>query len=122
MTREEIDTLWQQALQESVAAGEQFTRYRFAALVISRHVKETRVKPTASQLEIFQQLAYQHGGIGDLCGTEFEFAALVAQHEREACAKIVETLWAVPNNGMATEEQAYGERCADVIRARGQKQ
>ena len=50
------------------------------------------------------------------------FAALVAKHEREACAKIVETLWAVPNNGMATEEQAYGERCADVIRARGEKQ
>lgn len=50
------------------------------------------------------------------------FAIVVAAREREACAKIVETLWAVPNNGMATEEQAYGERCADVIRARGQKQ
>jgi hypothetical protein len=33
MTREDIDTLWQKALQESVKAGEQFTRYHFAALI-----------------------------------------------------------------------------------------
>ena len=79
---------------------------RFAALVISRHVKETRVKPTASQLEIFQQLAYQHGGIGDLCGTEFEFAALVAAHEREACAQVAEE-W--PARVVAAAIRARGE-------------
>jgi hypothetical protein len=33
MTRDEIDTLWNQALQETVKAHEPFTRYRFAALV-----------------------------------------------------------------------------------------
>ncbi len=33
MTRDEIDTLWQQALHQSVKDGEQFTRYHFAALV-----------------------------------------------------------------------------------------
>lgn len=49
------------------------------------------------------------------------FAIVVAQHEREACAKVCESLWNTPGNGMATEEQAYGERCADVIRARGEK-
>lgn len=48
------------------------------------------------------------------------FAKLVAQHEREACAKVVETLWDTPTNGMATEEQFYGNECAKVIRARGQ--
>jgi hypothetical protein len=31
--REELDTMWQQALIESVKDGEQFTRYHFAALV-----------------------------------------------------------------------------------------
>ena len=51
---------------------------RFAALVISHHVQETRVKPTASEREMLQQIAYQHGGIGDLSQTEFEFGALVA--------------------------------------------
>lgn len=33
MRPEEIDKLWNRALLASVAAGEQFTRYRFAALV-----------------------------------------------------------------------------------------
>lgn len=37
--------------------------------------------------------------------------------EREACAKICETLWDTPGNGMATEEQCYGEECAAAIRA-----
>jgi hypothetical protein len=33
MTRDDIDKLWNQALQETVKAHEPFTRYRFAALV-----------------------------------------------------------------------------------------
>ena len=33
MTREEIDTLWQGALQQAIKDGEEFTRYHFAALV-----------------------------------------------------------------------------------------
>lgn len=33
MTREEIDTLWFQAMHESIRANEEFTRYRFAELV-----------------------------------------------------------------------------------------
>ena len=48
------------------------------------------------------------------------FAKLIAQHEREACAKLCETLWNTPTNGMATEEQTYGAECAEAIRARGQ--
>jgi len=34
MTREEIDIIWQRALQAAVADGEQFTRYHFANLVL----------------------------------------------------------------------------------------
>ena len=33
MTREELDTLWQKALHETVVAGEEFVRYRFAEMV-----------------------------------------------------------------------------------------
>jgi len=33
VTKEEIDTMWQQAMQESIKDGEMFTRYRFAKLV-----------------------------------------------------------------------------------------
>lgn len=33
VTEKEIDTLWFKATDASIAAGEMFTRYRFAALV-----------------------------------------------------------------------------------------
>ena len=33
MTREELDVMWNRALQDSVAQGEMFTRYRFAEMV-----------------------------------------------------------------------------------------
>jgi len=33
MTREELDVMWHQALHESIAAGEKYARYHFAALV-----------------------------------------------------------------------------------------
>ena len=48
------------------------------------------------------------------------FAKLVREDEREACAKVCETLWDTPSNGMATEEQCYGDECAAAILARGQ--
>lgn len=40
MTRDEIDVMWQQALHQSVQDGEQFTRYRFAALVAAKEREE----------------------------------------------------------------------------------
>jgi hypothetical protein len=39
--------------------------------------------------------------------------------EREACARVCETLWNTPTNGMATEEESYGAQCSEAIRARG---
>ena len=54
--------------------------------------------------------------------TMFEaFAKLVAAKEREICAHICEILWAYPDNGMATEEEVYGAKCADAIRSRGKE-
>ena len=43
-----------------------------------------------------------------------------AEKEREVCAKLCETLWNTPDNGMATEEECYGDQCAEAIRARGE--
>jgi hypothetical protein len=40
MTRDEIDTMWQQALHESVVAGEDFIRYHFAAMVAAAERRE----------------------------------------------------------------------------------
>lgn len=40
MTRDKIDALWQQALHEAVQAGEQYTRYHFAALIAAAEREE----------------------------------------------------------------------------------
>ena len=40
MTRDEIDTMWQQALCATVAEGEMSTRYRFSALLEAKIRKE----------------------------------------------------------------------------------
>jgi len=44
-----------------------------------------------------------------------QFAQLVAEHEREACAKVCEDI------GRAEEMQAIGNDYAEAIRARGQE-
>jgi hypothetical protein len=36
MTQDEIDTMWQQAMRESIKDGEMFTRYHFAKLVAAK--------------------------------------------------------------------------------------
>lgn len=33
MTRDQIDVVWQQAMHDAIAEGEQMTRYRFAEMV-----------------------------------------------------------------------------------------
>ena len=57
----------------------------------------------SSDLERFFHMAYAAG----------------AAAEREVCAKVCESLWDYPENGMATEEEHYGNKCADHLRARG---
>ena len=95
---------------------------RFATLVISQHVKETRPEVAESMAEWLQQIAYQHGGIGDLSRTEMEFGAMVAAAEREACAQICDTESA--NESSFWEKSGWTHacgNCAAAIRARGEK-
>jgi hypothetical protein len=40
MTRDDIDKMWGQALNESIKNGEDFTRYRFANLVAAAEREE----------------------------------------------------------------------------------
>jgi hypothetical protein len=68
---------------------------------------------------IWQQAMRQSIQQGEMY-TRYQFAKLVADAEREACAKVCETLWDTAENGMATEDAAYGNECATAIRARGQ--
>jgi hypothetical protein len=78
MTQEEIDTMWQKAMQESIKNNEMYTRYHFAKLV--------------------------------------------AEAEREACAKVCDELPA-PDEYNDTDKSMWDVTCmdcADAIRARGQ--
>ena len=70
MTRKELDTLWFQAMRQSIEGNEDFVRYHFAALV--------------------------------------------AEREREACAKVCDELR--DEDGF----EPYGTECAAAIRARGE--
>lgn len=36
MTQDEIDTMWQKAMRQSIKEGEMFTRYQFANLVAAK--------------------------------------------------------------------------------------
>lgn len=42
VTHEEIDTMWQQAMQESIKDGEIFTRYHFAKMVAEKAAAKER--------------------------------------------------------------------------------
>lgn len=60
------------------------------------------------------EITRQAGGFDATPAFLERFAKLVAQHEREACAKVCE---AQLNEGECPERAQY---CADAIRARGQ--
>ena len=79
MIQNEIDTMWQKAMKESIKEGEIYTRYHFAKLV--------------------------------------------AAAEREACAKLCETLGVHPALNVwdgGPDWYKHGKDCAAAIRARGQ--
>ena len=65
MNREDIDIMWNKALQQAIKDGEEFTRYHFAALVAAAAVRETSAE---------YRLGWNDGQM----------------MEREACAKVVE--------------------------------
>ena len=103
MTRDELDTMWQQALHESVVAGEDFIRYHFAALVAEAE-------------------ADKHNTGTHTCSNRCQRYACVAVRkavaaEREACAKFVED-WSYPKE-CAGCDQPTPQQYAQAIRARG---
>ena len=91
MTKTEIDVMWNRALREAIEGGEEFTRYRFAAMVASQRDKFWTDKVEA-QIEV-------------------EVAA-----EREACAKVCDDLSLSQNS----EWEVGTLDCAEAIRARGE--
>lgn len=48
MTRDQIDVVWQQAMHDAIAEGEQMTRYRFAEMISAiQRQAEPAQKPVA---------------------------------------------------------------------------
>jgi len=64
-------------------------------------------------MQIMTDMGLHEGGIGNWVADNawFRFAKLVAQHEREACARLCEAM---------NKYMDDGEECATAIRARGQ--
>jgi hypothetical protein len=112
MTNAELDTMWFQAQHDAIKAGEDFTRYRFAAIVAAAQ----REKVAAWMRSM--GYATGHGDtVEDLLG---ELRAQIAEGleaevmmEREACAKVCD--------GWAAYGSPPAASCAKAIRARGNK-
>ena len=51
MTKDDIDQMWNQAMNEAVKNGENFTRYRFATLV-AKHEREACAKVCEEEEEL----------------------------------------------------------------------
>ena len=122
MTNAELDKLWFQAQHDAIKAGEDFTRYRFAALVAA--AEREKVAHWMSSMGY----ATGHGDtVKDLLG---ELRTQIAERllmEREACAKECDAVSASADksavNGqyLIIRNGAEARRCAAAIRARGNK-
>lgn len=113
MTNAELDTMWFQAQHDAIKANEDFTRYRFAALVAAAQREKLA--------HWMRNMGYATGhgdtmeDLLDHLGTQIAEGLLM---EREACAKVCEdttAAWTQPvYNGACMD-------CAVAIRARGNK-
>ena len=71
MTRKELDTLWVQAMRQSIEAGEDFIRYHFAALVAAAE-REACAKVCEEQIKSYMSKKYTTDPLG---GFRERFAA-----------------------------------------------
>lgn len=67
MNRAEIDTLWQKALNESIKAGEQFTRYHFADLVSDAESKRMYEEGMVTVGHMREQIAAEREACAGEC-------------------------------------------------------
>jgi hypothetical protein len=64
MTQDEIDIMWQQAMQESIKNGEMFTRYHFAKLVAERALADNAMREVQRLGQEIEQEPPQRTWIG----------------------------------------------------------
>jgi hypothetical protein len=96
MTKTEIDVMWNRALREAIEGGEEFTRYRFAAMVASQRDKFWTDKVEA-QIEV------------------------EVEAEREACAQVCDEASIPHPDETHSDAQWALLKIAVAIRARGRQ-
>jgi hypothetical protein len=74
MTKTEIDVMWSRALREALEAGEEFTRYRFAAMVASAEREAER----EACAKVCEELQFSESG-----------PSTQAKFQRDLCAKAI---------------------------------
>ena len=101
MTREDLDTLWNRSVNESIKAGDSYARYRYAEYVAKAALAEPEHIHTCGP-----------DCQKPLCVNRRREIAAAVEAEKEACAEICDA--------EATIE-GIAQRCAAKIRARGSK-
>lgn len=69
-------------------------------------------------IKLAREAGLAYGSDEKPLGSVKRFAALVAKHERESCARVCEDI-PLPKDSEALTHLPTIERCADAIRARG---
>jgi hypothetical protein len=104
MTREELDTLWNRSVNESIKAGDSYARYRYAEYVAKAALagpEHIHTCPPDCQKP--------------LCVNRRREIAAAVDAEREACAQVAEA-WDADH-----PKTNYGLCIGNAIRARGSK-
>ena len=93
MTRDELDTLWSRAMHEAIKAGEDFTRYHFAALLRERMIAD----------------GWRQCAQGQKTTQHCAVAEQARQDERARACRIVTGLCLSDNNSHEINEAIRGE-------------
>jgi len=89
MTQDEIDIMWQKAMQESIKDGEMFTRYHFAKLVAERALADSMREVQRLGQEIEQEppqrtwIGLEGAEFGWFCYTDFLNARKYTKKQRQ---------------------------------------
>jgi hypothetical protein len=114
MTREELDTLWNRSVNESIKAGDSYARYRYAEYV----AKAALAEPEQPQKARPDFLAGYDAGLAD----GRRIAALAEEKETFAdslARRSWETHRAAPPEPPAKREPATDEQVNELCKAKG---
>jgi hypothetical protein len=117
MNREDIDIMWNKALQQAIKDGEEFTRYHFAALVSDAEAKRIHDEGMVTVGHMREQIAAELQAFNkerQQCADWLDEAAADIEDWGMYASEYLQQKWDLPD-----QVQDYKNRAA-AIRARGQ--